>query len=65
MTEAVELTSFMEKVSSSNSQVETDSELGQLDIQDWVGDVFISRKRNYRITSLATLSHFCVGFSVK
>ena len=36
VTEAVELTSFMEKVSSSNSQVETDSELGQLDIQDWV-----------------------------
>jgi len=35
VTEAVELTSFMEKVSSSNSQVETDSELGQLDIQDW------------------------------
>ena len=30
------MTSFMEKVSSSNSQVETDSELGQLDIQDWV-----------------------------
>ena len=36
VTEAVELSSFMEKVASSNSQVETDSELGQLDVQDWV-----------------------------
>ena len=35
VTEAVELTTFMEKVSGSKSQVETDSELGQLDIQDW------------------------------
>ena len=36
VTEAVELSSFMEKVSSTASSVETDSELGQLDIQDWV-----------------------------
>ena len=36
VTEAVELSSFMEKVASTNSQVETDSELGKLDIQDWV-----------------------------
>ena len=37
VSEAVELTSFMEKVSSSSSQMrECDSELGQLDIQDWV-----------------------------
>ena len=44
VTEAVELTSFMEKVSSSNSQVETDSELGQLDIQDWVSDTILVAK---------------------
>ena len=31
----MELTTFMEKVSSSKSEVETDSELGQLNIQDW------------------------------
>ena len=35
VSEAVELTTFMEKVQGSKSQVETDSELGQLDIQDW------------------------------
>ena len=35
VTEAVELSSFMEKVSTT-SNVEVDSELGQLDIQDWV-----------------------------
>ena len=31
----MELTTFMEKVSSSKSEVGTDSELGQLNIQDW------------------------------
>lgn len=36
VTEAVELSSFMEKVSGTTSRLETDSELGQLDIQDWV-----------------------------
>jgi len=35
VSEALELSSFMEKVSSSQSSVESDSELGQLDIQDW------------------------------
>ena len=37
VSEALELSSFMEKVSSSRGDVEVDSELGQLDIQDWVG----------------------------
>ena len=36
VSEALELSSFMEKVSSNKSNVESDSELGQLDIQDWV-----------------------------
>jgi len=35
VSEALELSSFMEKVSSNHSQVEIDSELGQLGIQDW------------------------------
>eukprot|EP00090_Calanus_glacialis_P001559 TRINITY_DN11131_c0_g1_i2.p1 TRINITY_DN11131_c0_g1~~TRINITY_DN11131_c0_g1_i2.p1 ORF type:complete len:764 (-),score=139.71 TRINITY_DN11131_c0_g1_i2:1070-3361(-) len=35
VSEALELSSFMEKVSSNKSNVESDSELGQLDIQDW------------------------------
>jgi len=35
VSEALELSSFMEKVSSSRGDVEVDSELGQLDIQDW------------------------------
>ena len=36
VSEALELSSFMEKVSENKNNVENDSELGQLDIQDWV-----------------------------
>jgi len=35
VSEALELSSFMEKVSENKNNVENDSELGQLDIQDW------------------------------
>ena len=56
VTEAVELSSFMEKVSSTTSRLETDSELGQLDIQDWVSFHDTSPDRA-SVIDLAT-SHF-------
>ena len=53
VTEAVELSSFMEKVSSTASNVEVDSELGQLDIQDWVSLYDTRRMRRREKLSLA------------
>ena len=55
VTEAVELSSFMEKVASSNSQVETDSELGQLDVQDWVRTPICDENQNISTKYLLVL----------